>query len=237
MSTISQKEILEKIKYEICRSHPILNPRKNNEIKENSVMEIYFTFGATYDNKPITAIGFLDGDEYSRTSTSTDYDLNDYVDSKIINQLISSLLIEYPCINDLAVSSQSFSLSFKYPREMKEQKGISCDEIILEFNAYTSEFVPILNHYLSNILVQFTKELSQTSTFQHKYNEYCNNLQRNILDSLNEKEIEHLIKALPIEMKRELLGKIPSQYFLQIFKENLYQEDKDLSKQIIKKKI
>ena len=34
MSTINQKEILDKLKQEIYKSHPILNPRKNNEIKK-----------------------------------------------------------------------------------------------------------------------------------------------------------------------------------------------------------
>ena len=87
---------------------------------------------------------------------------------------------------------------------MGSQQGISCDKIILDFNAHNREFIPILNKYLSNILVKFTNELSQTSTFKCKYDEYCNNLQMNILDSLNEKEIEQMIKILPIEIKREI---------------------------------
>ena len=31
MCTINQKEILDKIKQEICQIHPISNPRKNND--------------------------------------------------------------------------------------------------------------------------------------------------------------------------------------------------------------
>ena len=235
MSTINQKEILNKIKDEICKNHPISNPRKNNEIKEVYVMEIYFTFGATYDDKPITAIGFLDGNEYSRSSTSTFYRLDEHINLEIVNELISYLLTEYPCINDFSLSSQSFSLSFSYPFEIKDQEGISCDKIILDFNAYNREFIPILNKYLSNILVKFTNELSQTSTFQYKYAEYCNNLQINILDSLNEKEIEQMIRILPIEIKRGLLEKLPSQYFLQFYQEQYSQKETTALKQLIKK--
>ena len=234
MSTINQKETLNKLKQEICKSHPILNPRKNNEIKENSVMEIYFTFTATYDDKPITAIGFLDGNEYSRSSTSTFYRLDEYINLEIVNELISYLITEYPYINDFSLFPQSFSLSFGYPLEMQNKEGISCDKIILEFNVLTKEFMPILNKYLSNILVKFTNELSQTATFQHKYAEYCDNLQKNILDSLNEKEIEQMVRKLPIEMKRELLQKLPSQYFLQFYQEHYSQEEKTPSKQLIK---
>lgn len=234
MSTLNQKTILDKIKHEIYRIHPILNPRKNNEIKGNSVMEIYFTFGATYDNKPITAIGFLDGDEHSRSSTPTYYQLDEYINIEMVDQLISYLIIEYPYISDFSLSSQSFSLNFEYPLEMKNQEGISCDKIILEFNAHTKEFTPILNQYLSNILVQFTNELSQTPTFQYKYAEYCNNLQISILDSLNEKEIEQMIKILPVEIKKGLLQNLPSQYFLQFYQEHSHQEEKVLSKQLIK---
>ena len=235
MSTINQKEILNKIKDEICKNHPISNPRKNNEIKEVYVMEIYFTFGATYDDKPITAIGFLDGNEYSRSSTSTFYRLDEYINLEIVNELISYLLTEYPCISDFSLSSQSFSLSFEYSFEMGSQQGISYDKIILEFNAHTKEFIPILNKYLSNILVKFTNELSQTSTFQYKYAEYCNNLQINILDSLNEKEIEQMIRILPIEIKRGLLEKLPSQYFLQFYQEQYSQKETTALKQLIKK--
>lgn len=234
MSNINQKEILDKIKHEICRSHPILKPRKNNEINEIAVMEIYFTFGATYDDKPITAIGFLDGDENSRSSTSAFYRLDEYINLKIVNELISYLIIEYPYISDFSLSTQSFSLSFSYPLEMEDQEGISCDKIILEFKAHTKEFIPILNKYLSNILVQFTNELSQTSTFQNKYAEYCDNLQINILDSLNEEEIEQMIKLLPVEMKRRLLQELPSQYFLQFYQEKYSPEEKNLAKQLVK---
>ncbi len=226
MEIINQKELLDKIKYEICKMHPILNPRKNNEAEVLSVMEIYFTFGATCDNKPITAIGFLDGDEHARSSTLTYYKLDEYIDLEMVNEIISYLIIEYPYISDFSLFSKSFSLSFNYSLEMEEQEGISCDKIILRFNAHTNEFVPILNKYLSNILVQFTDELSRTSTFKRKYAEYCNNLQNNILDSLNEKEIEQMIKMLPVEMKRGLLRELPSQYFFQFYKEQYSKEEK-----------
>lgn len=233
MDTINQKEILDKIKQEICRIHPILSPRKNDERKEISVMEIYFNFGATYDNTPFTVIGFLNGNEHSRSSTFTSYKLDEYINLEMVDQLISYLISQYPYISDFSIFSQSFSLNFAYPCEMENQKGISCDKIILNFSTRTKEFTPILNQYLSNILVQFTNELSQTPTFQYKYAEYCNNLQRNILNSLNEKEVEQMIETLPIAMKRELLQKLPSQYFLQFYQEHYYQEEKALSKQLI----
>ena len=233
MSTINQKETLNKLKQEICKSHPILNPRKNNEIKENSVMEIYFTFTATYDDKPITAIGFLDGNEYSRSSTSTFYRLDEYINLEIVNELISYLLTEYPCISDFSLSSQSFSLSFEYSFEMGSQQGISCDKIILDFNAYNREFIPILNKYLSNILVKFTNELSQTSTFKYKYEEYCNNLKRDIINNLSSKEIEQIFKNLSVEIKREMLKNISSQCFFKYYQEQNSNED-TLIKQLIK---
>ena len=200
-------------------------------------MEIYFTFGAEYDNKPITAIGFLDGDERSRTSTSTFYRLDEYISLEIIDSLISYLISEYPYISDFSLFSRSFSLSFEYPSEMENKMGISCDKIILEFNAHTLEFNPILNQYLSNILVKFTNELSQTSTFQYKLDEYCNNLQKSILDSLNEEKIEQMIKILPIEMKRGLLEKLPSKYFLQFYQEHYQQEEEEPSKQLVNSEI
>ncbi len=224
-------DILTKIKDEICTVHPISKSRKKS--KESTVMEIYFTFGATYDDKPITAIGFLDGNEYSRSSTSTFYRLDEYINLEIVNALISYLLTEYPYISDFSLSSQSFSLSFEYSFEMGSQQGISCDKIILDFNAHNREFIPILNKYLSNILVKFTNELSQTSTFKCKYDEYCNNLQMNILDSLNEKEIEQMIKILPIEIKREMLKNLSSQCFFKYYQEQNLNED-TLIKQLIK---
>lgn len=233
MSTINQKEILDKIKHEICSCHPILKPRKNSEIKGISIMEIYFNFGATYDNKPITAIGFLDGNEHIKSSTSAFYQLDEYINLEIVNELIFYLIAEYPYISDFSLFSQSFSLSFEYPFEMEDQEGISCDKILLKFNAHTKEVIPILNKYLSNILIQFTNELSKTSTFKNKYAEYCNNLQINILDSLNEEGIEQMIKLLPVEMKRRLLQKLPSQYFLQFYQEHYPQEEKVLLKHLI----
>ena len=224
-------DILTKIKDEICTVHPISKSRKKS--KESTVMEIYFTFGATYDNKPITAIGFLDGNEYSRSSTSTFYRLDEYINLEIVNELISYLLTEYPCISDFSLSSQSFSLSFSYPLEMETQEGISCDKIILEFNAHTKEFIPILNKYLSNILVKFTNELSQTSTFKYKYEEYCNNLKRDIINTLSSKEIEQIFKNLPVEIKREMLQNLSSQCFFKYYQEQTSKEDK-LIKQLIK---
>ena len=229
---INQDEILNKIKNEIYKIHPITNPRKNNEIK--SVMEIYFTIGETYDNMPITTIKFLDGDEYSKSSTSTFYKLDEYINLEIVNKLISYLLVEYPYINDLSISSMSISLSFIYPFEMENEEGISCDKIILKFNTRSYEFIPILNNYLINILLTFTNELSQTQTFQDKYREYCDNLQKNILDSLNEKEIEQMVKILPIKIKRKLLNNLSSQYFLQFY-QNYYHNDWVNSQKLIKK--
>ena len=59
--------------------------------------------------------------------------------------------------------------------------------------------------------------LSQTQTFQNKYNEYCNDLKKNIINSSKDEEIEQIIRRLPIEMKRKLLESIPSQSFLQFY--------------------
>ena len=89
---INQKDLLESIKQEILRIHPLKKPRKY-ETDSYSVMEIYITFGATYDNKPLTAIGFLDGNENSRSSTSNFYRLDEYVDFAVINQLIVYLKV------------------------------------------------------------------------------------------------------------------------------------------------
>ena len=47
-------------------------------------------------------------------------------------------------------------------------------------------------------------------------------------------QIEQMIQMLPIEKKRELLKKLQSQYFLQFYQENYYQ-DKELPKQLVKK--
>ncbi len=232
MITINQNEVLDKIKNEIYKIHPILNPRKNNEIK--SIMEIYFTFQESYDNKKITTIGFLDGNEYSRISSSTTYKLDEYIDFKIVNQIISYLISNYTYISNFSINQTSFSLTFECPFEMRNQEGISCDKIILKLNARDKEFVSVLNQYLINILFQFTNELSQTQTFQYKYIEYCNSLQKKILNSLNDSEIEQMIQMLPIEKKRELLKKLQSQYFLQFYQENYYQ-DKELPKQLVKK--
>lgn len=226
---IYQDEILNKIKNEIYRIHPVTNPRKNNEIK--SVMEIYFTIGETINNS-FTTIKFLDGDEYSKSSTPTFYKLDEYINLEIVNKLIYYLLVEYPYINDLSISSMSFSLSFIYPFEMENEEGISCDKIILKFNTRSYEFIPILNNYLTNILLTFTNELSQTQTFQDKYSEYCNHLQKSILDSLSEKEIEQMIKILPIEIKRKLLKTLSSQYFLQFYQN--YYNDETSPKKLIK---
>ncbi len=234
MITINQSEVLDKIKNEILKSYPILYPRKNNEIK--SIMEIYFTFTITNDNTPVTTIGFLDGNEYSRVSTPITYKLDEYIDYEIVNQLISYLIINYPSISGFSIFPLSFSLNFEYPFEMENKEGISCNKIILKFNVRDKELIPILNQYLTNILVSFTKELSQTQTFQYKYNEYCNNLQRSILDSLTEEEIEEMIKMFPIEMKRELMKKIPNQYFLKFYYEHSHQNDSQ-SKQLIKNEI
>lgn len=230
MDTINQKEILNKIQNEICRVHPVKNPRSSVKTCASSVMQIYFKFGITYDNKPITAIGFLDGDENQRSSTSTFYRLNEYINPEIVIQLISFLVKEFPYISDFSIFSRSFSFDFQYPLEMENQEGISCDKIILEFSARDSECIQILNNYLSKILSQFTDELSQTRTFQNKYNEYCNDLRKNIINSSNDEEIEQIIRKLPIEMKRELLESVPSQYFLQFYYDFENQHEKHYQK-------
>ena len=235
MNDINEKEIVDKIKTEIHRIHPILNPRKITERGNKSVMEIYFSFSATYDNIPIMFIDFLDGNENYRTSTSVSYELNKFIDFERINELISYLITEYPHISDFSISSLSFSLDFEYPFEMSEQKGTSCDKIILEFNVYDNEFIPLLNQYLTNILVSFTEELSKTKTFQHKYTEYCNKLQKSIVDSMNNEEINKIVNLLPIQIKRELLQTLPSQYFLQFYQEHSHQDEQKLSKKLIKK--
>ena len=198
-------------------------------------MEIYFNFSATYDNIPIMVIDFLDGNENYRSSTSVSYELDVYIDFEIVNELISYLITEYPYISDFSISSLSFSLDFEYPFEMSEQKGISCDKIILEFNVYDNEFIPLLNQYLSNILVSFTEELSRTKTFQLKYAEYCNKLQKSILDSMNNEEIDKIVNSLPVQIKRELLQTLSSQYFLQFYQDHCYQDEQKLFKKLIKK--
>ena len=229
---INQKDVLESIKQEILIVHPIRNPRKY-ETDSYSVMEIYFTFGATYDNKPISAIGFLDGNENSRSSTSNFYRLDEYIDFEIMNQLIAYLLTEYPTISDFSLDSTSFSLSFEYPFEREEQIGISCDKIILEFRAHSMEFTNILNEYLANIAKNFTEELSHTKTFQNKYGEYCDNLQRNIIDSLSEEEIDKLIQELPHNLKRYLLKNISCSDFLKIYAEHQNSADEIYKEQLL----
>lgn len=232
MHTINQKEILDKIQHEICRVHPIKKPRSSDKTCANSVMQIYFTFGVTYDNKPITAIGFLDGNENQRSSTSTFYRLNEYINPEIVIQLISFLVEEFPYISDFSICSKSFSFDFQYPLEMENQEGISCDKIILEFSVRDSECIQILNNYLSKILSEFTDELSQTQTFKNKYNEYCNGLQKKIINSSNDEEIEQIIRRLPLEMKRKLLESVPNQYFLQFYYDFQNKDDNHYQKKI-----
>ena len=55
----------------------------------------------------------------------------------------------------------------------------------------------------------------------------------NILDSLNEEEIEQMIKILPIEIKREMLKNLSSQCFFKYYQEQNSNED-TLIKQLIK---
>ena len=234
MNDISEKEILDKIQYEICRVHPIKNPRSDFKTKASSVMEICFVFGLTYDNKPITSVGFLDGDENNRSSTSTFYRLNEHINPEIVTQLISLLMKEFPDISDFSFYSKSFSLDFQYPLEMENEQGISCDKIILEFRARDSECIQTLNNYLSKILSEFTHELSQTRTFQNKYNEYCNNLQKDIINSSSDDEIEQIIRRLPIKMKKSLLESVPSQYFLQFYYDFENQDENHYQKKMIK---
>ncbi len=231
---INQKDLLESIKQEILRIHPLKKPRKY-ETDSYSVMEIYITFGATYDNKPLTAIGFLDGNENSRSSTSNFYRLDEYVDFAVINQLIVYLLTEYSTISDFSLYSTSFSLSFEYPFENKEQEGISCDKIILEFNAHSREFTNILNEYLANIMKSFTEELSNTEIFQRKYSEYCDALQRNIINSLNDEKIDKLIQELPHNLKRYLLRNISSSDFLKFYAEHQNWDEEQMILKINKK--
>lgn len=219
-------DILTKIKEEIYTVQ--LSQSSKKKSKEPTVMEIYFTFDATYDNKPITAIGFLTGNEHNRTATSNSYELNEYISFQTINQLITYLLNEYPHINNFFVYPMAFSLEFNYSLE-KNYQG----KIILEFNILTNEFMPLLKQYLSNILITFSNELSHTKTFKDEYEKYCNNLQMNILDSLNEEEIEQMIKILPIEIKREMLKNLSSQCFFKYYQEQNSNED-TLIKQLIK---
>ena len=77
--------------------------------------------------------------------------------------------------------------------------------------------------------------MSQTKTFQQKYNAYCENLKQDIISSLNDEEIEKLIQKLPIEKKKDLLQKLPSEYFLQFYQGHQYQEEQILIKQLEKK--
>ena len=219
-------DILTKIKEEIYAVQ--LSQSLEKKSKESTVMEIYFTFDATYDNKPITAIGFLVGNEHNRTATSNSYELNEYISFQTINQLITYLLNEYPHTNNFFVYPMAFSLEFNYSLE-KNYQG----KIILEFNILTNEFMPLLKQYLSNILITFSNELSHTKTFKDEYEKYCNNLQMNILDSLNEEEIEQMIKILPIEIKREMLKNLSSQCFFKYYQEQNSNED-TLIKQLIK---
>ena len=86
------------------------------------------------------------------------------------------------------------------------------------------------------ILKQFTKELSQTPTFKYEYLEYCNNLQKNILNSLSDKQIELLLKKLPLDMKKELLLNMQSHEFLSFYQNYDQQEEKGLVKKLIKNK-
>lgn len=234
MNIIKQKEILDKIQHEICRVHPIKKPRSSDKTCTSSVMKIYFTFGVTYDNKPITAIGFLDGNENQMSSTSPFYRLNEYINTEIVIQLISFLVEEFPYISDFSICSRSFSFDFQYPLEMENQEGISCDKIILDFRARDGECIQMLNNYLSKILSEFTDELSQTRTFQNRYNEYCNDLRKNIIDSSNDEEIEQIIRRLPIEIQRKLLESVPSQYFLQFYYDFQNQDDNHYQKKIAK---
>lgn len=233
INTINQNDILNKIINEICRIHPIKNPRKSDTTY--SEMEIYFTFGKC-ENSPVTAIGFLDGNDKQKRTTSTRYRLNEYIAPEIVSQIIAYLIKEFPYISDFSVYSRSFKFDFQYPLEMENQEGISCNKIILEFSAQDNKFVQILNTYLSNILLEFTDELSQTPTFQYKYNEYCKNLQNDIIDSLNDDEIEQLIINLPIGIKRILLKGISYKYFSQVYSDTQSQDIKILSKQITSKK-
>lgn len=232
MADINQNQILDKIIHEIYKIHPIKNPRNNAEIYQNSVMEINFVFGATYDNKPITAIGFLDGNENHRTTTLTSYRLSEYVDSEIVTQLISFLIKDFPYISDFSLDSKSFSLDFEYPFELENEEGISCNKIILKFRARDNELISLLNNYLAIILSNFTEQLSNTKTFQNKYTEYCNNLKKEIITSATNEEIDKMIGMLPIEMKKELLKSMPNQYFIQFYNDFQNQDEKSKQKKL-----
>lgn len=216
METIEAKDIVEKIKEEICRLHPITTPRSDAENSKYTEMEIELAF-FNYEGVRQTGIYFLDGNDRGKSSTSNSYRLKEYIPFGGVKDLIDFLLLEYPILLDISYEHQSFSLRFSYPSEKEEEEGISCSQVILEFRTREKDLMPVVADYLSYIVSTYYKIVSKTPTFQKRYEEYLDSNKREAINGMSYEEITLFISKLTTREIKDMLKGLDSQAFFRVY--------------------
>lgn len=217
MEIIESKDFVTKIKEEICRLHPIQNPRENEDGSPYTEMEVVLRLAFDKDKKTTTCIYFLDGNDHGKSGTSTSYKLTEFVSFDCVKELIDFLLSEYPWMVNIYFEHQNFLIKFGYPAERELEEGITCSRIILEFNTKDKALMPVISEYLNYIVSTYYGLVSKTPTFQKRYEEYLDSNKRKIINAMSDEEIASFLEKLSPQDIKDMLVKMDNQYFFKIY--------------------
>lgn len=229
-------EILKCIQEVILERHPIVEDRLHilypsfNEPRTPE-MEIDFNFYKV-DNNDITQICFQDGTSNYRQSIPNRIEINGLISKKVICDLISYLLTDHDVFKDIYIHETSILLPMIVDGRDENMHGISCGEIILNFDFhYHPDSKLLCNQYLKVIATTFYEKLKGTNTFKREFSNYCDNMKIDFLKSLTFEDLKRFIDLLNYDDLNGLVYSMPNDRFVQLYNEYNNQEEE---KQLIK---
>lgn len=235
----TETDFLDVVNETIYKVHPVQIPRMEQNMQGSigmPEMELVLNFYQDDEFQNYTQLMFLDGTYNNKSSLHDNYVIMKAISNNIVGDIVTFLLAQFPIIKELSLGYQSFSLKFIVPIEKQNEKGISCYAITLTFEKRNSELKEIIGKYFKYIVENFYEQVSKTPKFQYEYQKFCDKTKQEIIDSLGDKEVQELIKLLPIYKIRNLLNQLSSEEFLKIYDAFQHQQPKtENSKCLVKK--
>lgn len=225
---IEKKMIFKKIKEEIYKLYPVLEPRvirnKNESGYNSNELGINFYF-YDIDDSICAQICFFKDNGLGFKYCLVDDDFAD----EVIGNLIRFLLIEFPYVNNLNTCSNGFKMEFGIGVEQHGNRGISCSKVNVSFDTHPdliSRFSSLFSYYLEYIMFTFQEEISKNpECSKGYYRGYYDMLKPMMIKNLTSDELKKIINLLTDEeIKKLLLGISDSRFFE--LTDSFYNKDK-----------
>ena len=236
----NEKEVIKQIEQIILNRYPIVEDRTMKILDQSPRRKINIDIDMYKDND-VTNICLMDMTN-SFSKTTDRITINRLLSEDNIISLFEFIVSDHDYVKGISLQDSHYietfqqyeaSLEFYFGLNFGISKdvGMCLDEIALEINFYDKEDCHnFLYSYLYSIVHTFYDKVKDTNFVREYFDEYCEEIKTNFIESLSKEELYEFIKLLDMTDLIKIVYNIPNEIFIEKYNEFSESNKKELKK-------